>query len=322
MDDGAGAVSETIRSRPAVRALRPAARGSVQPHHRRRRAVALASIAAVALIAGIADGAGSGGAVHHHVAGSAGFFARIKTLAGRGAGSYYATEQIAQNAAINHTLAYTPYVRIAGSQHRELALTFDDGPGPFTPQILSTLERHSVPATFFEVGVMETYFHASTAAIVARGYPVGDHTESHAPMGKLSPRDQRAQLLQDVSAIGLYGAPFPRLFRPPYDSWDAATLRLLHKYGMLMVLWTVDTNDYRHPGVAAIVHSAVSGARPGAIILLHDAGGARSETVAALPRIIRALRARGYHFVTVPKLLLDNPAPHNQRISAVIGAGG
>jgi peptidoglycan-N-acetylglucosamine deacetylase len=218
--------------------------------------------------------------------------------------------------------APSPTHRIAGSQHRELALTFDDGPGPYTPKILAILERANVPATFFEVGIMETYFHASTAAIVARGYPIGDHTELHAPMGKLSPRDQRVQLLQQVSAIGVYGAPFPRLFRPPYGSWDAATLRLLHQYGMLMVLWSVDPNDYRRPGVGAIVHSAVSGAKPGAIILLHDAGGDRSQTVAALPRIIRALRARRYRFVTVPKLLLDNPPPHRQRISPVIGAGG
>jgi len=89
-----------------------------------------------------------------------------------------------------------------------------------------------------------------------------------------------------------------------------------------MVLWTVDTNDYRLPGVQAIVHSAVAGARPGAIILLHDAGGNRSETVAALPMIIAALRARGYRFVTVPRLLNDNPPSPDQQISSVIGAGG
>ncbi len=322
MDDGASAASQPVAPRASARPLRAAARGSVQPHHRRRRASALAGVALLALIAGAAVGGGGGTTVGHHVARGAGFFRRIKSLAGSGAGSFSATEQIAQNAAINRTLEYTPYVRIAGSQHRELALTFDDGPGPYTPRILAVLKRKNVPATFFEVGVLETYFHASTTAIVARGDPIGDHTESHAPMGKLSPRDQRVQLLRDVSAIGVYGAPFPRLFRPPYGSWDAATLRLLHRYRMLMVLWTVDTNDYLRPGVGAIVHSAVAGARPGAIILLHDAGGDRSETVAALPKIIRALRHRGYRFVTVPKLLLDNPAPHNQRISAILGAGG
>ena len=90
---------------------------------------------------------------------------------------------------------------------------------------------------------------------------------------------------------------------------------------MLMVMWTVDTNDYLKPGVSAIVHAAVSGARPGAIILMHDAGGNRSQTAAALPKIIHDLRARGYKLVSVPKLLLDNPPPRDQQISSVTGAG-
>jgi peptidoglycan/xylan/chitin deacetylase (PgdA/CDA1 family) len=276
----------------------------------------------LALVIGVLVAGGGGSAPHLHAAAGASYFKRIATLAGTGPGSFAATEQAAQNAAIDHTLAYTPYVRVAGSQHREIALTFDDGPGPFTPAVLSILERTGAPATFFEVGVLERYFHVSTAAIVARGYPIGDHTEAHAPMGRLSPRDQRAQLLAQIAATGAYGAPFPRLFRPPYGSWDPATLRLLRKYKMLMVMWTVDTSDYRRPGVSAIVHSAVQGARPGAIILMHDAGGDRSQTVAALPRIIRALHARGYKLVTVPKLLLDNPAPRDQQISAVVGSGG
>jgi len=250
-----------------------------------------------------------------------GFLQRLAVLAGTGRGSFAATELGAENGAIDRTLAYTPYVRIAGAQHRELALTFDDGPGPYTPGILSILERENVPATFFEVGVLEQYFHASTSQIVADGYAIGDHTYSHAPMSLLSPADQRAQLLEQAAAVQRYGAAFPRLFRPPYGMWNAQTLALLRRYRMLMVLWTVDTSDYRRPGVSAIVRSAVSGARPGAIILLHDAGGNRAETVAALPKIIARLRALGYRFVTVPRLLLDNPPPANQQIPAVIGTG-
>jgi peptidoglycan/xylan/chitin deacetylase (PgdA/CDA1 family) len=112
------------------------------------------------------------------------------------------------------------------------------------------------------------------------------------------------------------------MFRPPYGLWNDTTLRLLHRFRMLMVLWTVDTSDYRMPGAGAIVEAAVSGARPGAIILLHDAGGNRSQTVRALPKIIRDLRRRGYRLVTVPQLLIDNPAPADQQISAVLGSGG
>ena len=211
---------------------------------------------------------------------------------------------------------------MAGSQHKEIALTFDDGPGPYTPEVLAALERLHAPATFFEVGIEERYFHASTSAIVARGYPIGDHTETHPAMTQLSMRDQQAELLQDAAAIGDYGAPFPRLYRPPYGLWNNATLKLLHRYRMLMVLWTVDTSDYQSPGVAAIVQRAVQGARPGGIILMHDAGGTRAETVAAIPLIVRELRRRGYKLVTVPRLLLDNPAPAHQPVASLQGAGG
>jgi peptidoglycan/xylan/chitin deacetylase (PgdA/CDA1 family) len=301
-----------------------ARRRSMAPHHRRRRWLAAISLLAFVLVAILLAG-GGGGRVHSgSVAGRPreGLFDQIRELAGSGGRSLAARQTAAENAAINRTLAYTPYVRIAGSQHREIALTFDDGPGPYTPQILATLERQGVPATFFEVGVLERYFYGSTAAIAADGDAIGDHTEAHAAMSRLSAAGQRRQLLADAAVLERRGARFPRLFRPPYGMWNRATLALLHRYRMLMVLWTTDTGDYRRPGVKAIVKAALAGARPGAIILLHDAGGDRSQTVKALPRIIAGLRRRGYRLVTVPRLLLDNPAPRVQNIAAVIGTGG
>ncbi|GAC1580609.1 MAG: polysaccharide deacetylase family protein [Candidatus Dormibacteria bacterium] len=292
-------------------------------YRRRRGALALAALAVLSLMIGLAAGAGSGGTpVRRGAALGTQSSAQIRTLAGTGPDSFASSERAAEAAAINRTLGYTPYVRVAGSQHREIALTFDDGPGPYTPAILSALEREHAPATFFEVGMLERYFHASTSAIVARRYPIGDHGQSHAAMSRLSMRDQQSELLHDAAAIGTFGAPFPRLFRPPYGLWNATTLKLLKRYRMLMVLWTVDTADYQSPGVEAIVHSAVRGARPGAIILMHDAGGNRAETVAALPIIIRELRRRGYRLVTIPRLLLDNPAPAVQPVASLQGAGG
>jgi peptidoglycan/xylan/chitin deacetylase (PgdA/CDA1 family) len=285
----------------------------------------LVAAAAVALVAGLAVGAATSGSrapVRRETVVSNGYFRRIKTLASGGAGSFVVDEQRAENQAITHTLSYTPFVRAAGAQHKEVALTFDDGPGPYTPDILRILVREHVPATFFEVGIEERYFHVATADIVARGYPIGDHTESHAPMSQLKRKAQLAQLIQDSSAVGNYGAPFPRMFRPPYGLWNHTTLALLRKYKMLMVLWSVDTDDYERPGVNVILNRTLAGLEPGAIILLHDAGGDRSQTVAALPLIIKALRKRGYKLVTVPRLLLDNPAPKDQDVAGLVGAGG
>jgi peptidoglycan-N-acetylglucosamine deacetylase len=323
MDDGYPATAGNVFARLRTRLQADPAGRPLAPHHRRRRVAALSVVAALALIVGLIAGASSGGGPAHvaKVAATSGYLRRISTLAGNGAGSFAVAERAAENAAITHTLSYTPYVRMAGTQHKEIALTFDDGPGPYTPRVLSVLERLHAPATFFEVGVEERYFHDSTAKIVARGYPIGDHTENHENMGKLGPKQQQSQLLQETVAIGNEGAPFPRMFRPPYGLWDNGTLKLLKKYRMLMILWTVDTDDYELPGVPAIVDSAVRGARPGAIILMHDAGGDRTETVAALPKIIRQLRRRGYKLVTVPRLLLDNPSPKQQNINLLTGSG-
>jgi peptidoglycan/xylan/chitin deacetylase (PgdA/CDA1 family) len=325
MDDGYPAPADTLIARLRARLQADPVRRPLAPHHRhrRRRAAALAVVAVVALVVGAVAGASSGGSSHPaaKVAATSGYLRRISTLAGNGAGSFAVAERAAENTAISRTLAYTPYVRVAGNQHKEVALTFDDGPGPYTPQVLSVLERLHAPATFFEVGVEEKYFDASTTKIVLRGYPIGDHTQNHANMRELSPKQQQSQLLQETVSIGNEGAPFPRMFRPPYGLWDNGTLKVLKKYRMLMILWTVDTSDYQLPGVPAIVNAAVHGARPGAIILMHDAGGDRSQTVAALPKIIRQLRKRGYKLVTVPRLLLDNPAPKQQNVGLLSGSG-
>jgi peptidoglycan/xylan/chitin deacetylase (PgdA/CDA1 family) len=88
-------------------------------------------------------------------------------------------------------------------------------------------------------------------------------------------------------------------------------LRALH---LLMVLWSADTGDFAQPGVPVIVERALAGVHPGAIILMHDAGGVRTQTIAALPAIIRGIRARGYRLVTVPQLLLDDPPPAGQTL--------
>jgi peptidoglycan/xylan/chitin deacetylase (PgdA/CDA1 family) len=211
-------------------------------------------------------------------------------------------------------LAYTPAVTSGGSKGHELALTFDDGPGPYTQQLVGVLNKYHVHATFFAIGEEERYFSAGTVLELHAGDVVGDHTETHPMMASLSAHDQREELVEQIARIELLGGPRPRLFRPPYGSFNATTFRLLHQLHLLMVLWSTDTSDYTLPGVQAIVQSALAGAHPGAIILMHDAGGDRSETIAALPAIIEGLRKRGLEPVTIPQLLLNDPPPPGQRL--------
>jgi|SRR5580692_1589287 peptidoglycan/xylan/chitin deacetylase (PgdA/CDA1 family) len=216
--------------------------------------------------------------------------------------------------AVKAVLAYTPFVKEGGDRGRDIALTFDDGPGPYTPGVLSVLERLHVHATFFVIGEMLRYFSASALRELRDGDVIGDHTETHPEMATLSAHDQREELFEQIARIELLGGPRPVLFRPPYGSYDATTMRELHALRLLMVLWSVDTEDYLQPGVSVIVEHALAGAHPGAIILMHDAGGTRTQTIAALPVIIGKLRARGFHLVTVPELLRDDPPPSGRAL--------
>jgi peptidoglycan/xylan/chitin deacetylase (PgdA/CDA1 family) len=215
-------------------------------------------------------------------------------------------------AAVSSVLAYTPFVKEGGDHGRDIALTFDDGPGPYTPEVLSVLEHFHVRATFFEIGEMLRYFSASTLREIRDGDVIGDHTETHPEMATLSAHDQYEELFEQIARIELLAGPRPMLFRPPYGSFNATTMRQLHKLHLLMILWSVDTEDYLQPGVSVIVERALAGAHPGAIILMHDAGGTRTQTIAALPTIIEKLRARGFQLVTVPELLRDDPPPPGQ----------
>jgi peptidoglycan-N-acetylglucosamine deacetylase len=226
-----------------------------------------------------------------------------------------------QKAAVTKVLAYTPFVKEGGNHSRDIALTFDDGPGPYTPAVLSVLEQNHVHATFFVVGKMLRYFGAAAAREIEDGDVIGDHTEDHPMLATLSRHDQHEELFEQIARIEILGGHRPQLFRPPYGSFNATTLRELKALHLLMILWSVDTDDFRQPGVSTIVERALAGAHPGAIILMHDAGGAREQTIAALPIIIHSLRARGFRLVTVPQLLNDDPPAAGQQIPPNLSGG-
>ncbi|HYM46645.1 MAG TPA: polysaccharide deacetylase family protein [Solirubrobacteraceae bacterium] len=280
---------------------------SQQHMYRRRRAVA--AIVAVAFLALAVAALGSHGGGNHAAAKAP---ASARAAVRRTPAEEQALTRQAEERAIDHVLSYTPVIRAGGAHGNEVALTFDDGPGPYTQQLVAELNRLGVQATFFAVGKEEQYFSSGTQLELRSGDVVGDHTETHPMMASLSPHDQYEQLFEQIARVELLGGPRPRLFRPPYGSFDATTFRLLHKLRLLMVLWSTDTGDYKLPGVQAIVQGALEGAHPGAIILMHDAGGDRSETIAALPAIVAGLRKRGLRPVTIPRLMLDDPPPPDQ----------
>src|SRR5271154_459924 len=308
-------VDESSASSASPLRARTRTRVRVQAVHirRRRGAAAIVMIGAIALVIGLFAVLGGGGA-----AASAGMPAGGRAAHARTGSAHLAARPTSgdrendQDAAVSSVLAYTPFVREGGGRGRDIALTFDDGPGPYTPGVLGVLERLHVHATFFEIGQMLRYFSASAVRELRDGDVIGDHTETHPAMATLPAHDQHEQLFEQIARTELAGGPRPLLFRPPYGSYDATTMRELRDLHLLMVLWSDDTGDYLQPGVSVIVERALAGAHPGAIILMHDAGGTRTQTIEALPRIIRDLRARGFRLVTVPQLLHDDPPPPGQ----------
>lgn len=186
----------------------------------------------------------------------------------------------------------------------EIALTFDDGPSPvYTPQVLSILQRYKVHATFFCIGEWVQLYPSLVQETFRAGNVIGDHTWSHPDLTRLSAYAVRWQLRSASAAIQYaIGSPLV-LFRPPYGATDATVVSVASQLGLLQILWTVDPRDWSRPGVDAIVTNVLSHVTNGSIILMHDGGGDRSETVLALPLIISTLLQRGFTFVTVPQLL-------------------
>jgi peptidoglycan-N-acetylglucosamine deacetylase len=221
----------------------------------------------------------------------------------------------ADRAAVDRVLAYTPFIRAGSARRKLIALTFDDGPSPYTEGLVSELVKLDVPATFFIVGQQLRYFSAGLRDEVRHGFVIGDHTENHPPLTVMKPQAQYAQVHDDALQIHRLAGAWPELFRPPYGLFNQTTLAILHRLRMLMVMWSVDPRDWLRPPAKVIVKRVLQAARPGAIVELHDGGGDRSRTIAALPGIVAGLRRRGYELVTVPQLLADDPPPAHQRLS-------
>jgi cellulose synthase/poly-beta-1,6-N-acetylglucosamine synthase-like glycosyltransferase/peptidoglycan/xylan/chitin deacetylase (PgdA/CDA1 family) len=226
-----------------------------------------------------------------------------------------------------------PVIRVAGSQARSyamppgtVALTFDDGPDPaWTPKVLAILRHYRVPGTFFLVGAHVASYPGLVREELRDGDEVGSHTYTHANLATAGWREDFELTLTQNALAGAAGIR-TRLVRMPYSSepaaltaadWRAAARA--GRNGYLVVLTDLDTKDWARPGVTHIVAAAMPRGRRGAVIMFHDAGGDRAQTVAALPAIITQLRARGYRFTTVTGGLHlaagDVPATTRQRFA-------
>ncbi len=188
-----------------------------------------------------------------------------------------------------------------------VALTFDDGPTPYSsPAILSFLESTHTPATFFVLGQYAKAYPSLVRREAADGFTIGVHTWSHPDMRLLTPAQRAWQFVATVQQIHADAGQnyCIWLWRPPYGSYNTSIVRQAGLYGLTTIMWNVDPADWSRPGTMTIVNRVLSQVRPGSIILLHDGPAAREQTAAALPYILDGLRARGLTPVSLPQLLL------------------
>jgi len=195
---------------------------------------------------------------------------------------------------------HQPFLRVSG-RGRSMVLTFDDGPDPrYTPRILRTLREYDVRAMFFVCGQMAVGNKDLLREMADDGHVVGNHTWTHPLLTRLSRSGIRSEMERTCEVIEDAYGEAPLWFRAPYGAWNRAAFQLGAELGMEPLAWTVDSRDWTTPGIPTIVKRVEDGAAPGVVVLSHDAGGDRSQSVQALRDYLPKLLDSGYH-VTVPR---------------------
>ncbi|GAK02815.1 peptidoglycan N-acetylglucosamine deacetylase [Geomicrobium sp. JCM 19037] len=188
-----------------------------------------------------------------------------------------------------------------------IALTFDDGPHPmYTPLILDVLKKHDAKGTFFVIGKHAERYPEILQREMAEGHEIGNHSYDHRPLRGISKDEFMNQLELTEMAIENATGVRPIFFRSMGGYYDDFTVDYAAQEGYRTVMWSwhQDSRDWKRPGVNTIVNNVAPGSTPGDIVLFHDAGGNRSETVKALDRILTELRDEGFEFVTISELLV------------------
>ncbi len=185
-----------------------------------------------------------------------------------------------------------------GPRDRDVvALTFDDGPGSYTEAFADVLREKHVDATFFEIGQEIAGREETMRRLLREGDEIGNHTMHHQSYPGYAEIAPTSDLIESATHFR------PCLFRPPDGAVDPAVVDAAARAGMTTVTWDVDPSDWSNPGSDAVYSRVVGAVQPGSIVVMHDGGGTRADTLAALPRIIDTLRRRGYRFATVTELL-------------------
>lgn len=199
---------------------------------------------------------------------------------------------------------------------KTVSLTFDDGPGEFTPQVLDILRDKGVPAVFFVVGLQVQEFPDHMRRIVAEGHQLGNHTHRHVNLRRMSPERQAAELDEATAAIEAVTGQKPCVFRPPYGSFSDTTVALARERNMATVMWSADTMDWKTPSsfsprsrdsILRLAQEGAAYANP--VVLMHDGGGNPANMLAALPLIIDFYRSQGYRFVDMSGEYADDRTP-------------
>ncbi len=186
-----------------------------------------------------------------------------------------------------------------------VALTFDDGPGSYTKKLLSILKSKKAKVTFFMLGQQISTFPNVVKQVAADGHEIGVHTWDHLSLTTLSSDKINRELQSTMDIVKKNTGATPTLLRPPYGAVNNKVLASAKKHGLSVILWNVDTLDWKTRNTAKTIKSAVNDSRRGSIILVHDI---HSTTVDAVPGIIDGLRKKGYTLVTVSDLI-GKPKP-------------
>lgn len=189
------------------------------------------------------------------------------------------------------------YKKTNGHGEMLCALTFDDGPSIYTPEILKILDRYGIKATFFMIGKHVQKYPEIARLVAEKGHTIGNHSYSHPALGKLPWDSIKREVRLASEIITAFTGIRPHWFRPPMRSLSYTLFQAISDEGMTLILWDVDPFDWKNPSSSVIYERVVNSVSPGAVILLHDGGGNRSQTVDALPQIIETLHQKGYVFV-------------------------